>query len=511
MNGQPRCYTVGSLCTGICGLDLALHAALGGATRTVWHAEKDPDALRVLQTQCPGVPNLGDITTVDWATVRRPDILTAGFPCQDVSCAGRRSGIQPDRWQLPDGVCEMACGCFPMGHKTWCEAVSPLGWSPAEARDTGAAIAAAAALNERDRTRNPGWRITGNRSGLWSHIAEAVGVLRPPIVLIENVRGLLSARADSDVEPCPWCLGDRGGDDQEPVLRALGAVLGDLSDLGYDAEWVTVAASAVGAPHQRERVFIHAYPADTAGIGYGHTGPALLAGIPAAAVADGAGLRPTPLTSEGRGPGRLDGNRSDTLRAQISLLKTPTAQLAVNGGSQHPEKRRDGGHGPTLADEIEHLLPTPTAVRYGSNKSPSPGAAVRPGLDSISALLPTPLASDGIHGGPHQRRGSNGGDPALSAAVQPELWGRFAEAIARWETVRGPAPQPTERGRTGLRLAPAFVEWMMGFDAGWVTAVPGLSRNAMLRLLGGAVVPQQGAHAIGVLLARRQQAMNGAG
>jgi DNA (cytosine-5)-methyltransferase 1 len=40
----------------------------------------------------------------------------------------------------------------------------------------------------------------------------------------------------------------------------------------------------------------------------------------------------------------------------LRLLKTPTAQLAVNGGSQHPAKRKAGGHGPTLADEVEHLL-----------------------------------------------------------------------------------------------------------------------------------------------------------
>ena len=40
----------------------------------------------------------------------------------------------------------------------------------------------------------------------------------------------------------------------------------------------------------------------------------------------------------------------------LVLFRTPTAQLAVNGGSQHPEKRKRGGHGPTLADEVEHLL-----------------------------------------------------------------------------------------------------------------------------------------------------------
>ena len=43
-------------------------------------------------------------------------------------------------------------------------------------------------------------------------------------------------------------------------LRALGRVLGDLANLGYDAEWTTVRASDVGAPHRRERVFVVAYP-----------------------------------------------------------------------------------------------------------------------------------------------------------------------------------------------------------------------------------------------------------
>lgn len=45
-----------------------------------------------------------------------------------------------------------------------------------------------------------------------------------------------------------------------------------------------------------------------------------------------------------------------TCEPQLRLFRTPTAQLAVNGGSQHPDKRKRGGHGPTLADEVEHLL-----------------------------------------------------------------------------------------------------------------------------------------------------------
>jgi hypothetical protein len=64
----------------------------------------------------------------------------------------------------------------------------------------------------------------------------------------------------------------------------------------------------------------------------------------------------------------LGAERSNENRPQGEvLLKTPTAQLAINGGSQHPDKRKAGGHGPTLADEVEHLLPTPTAMDSGAS------------------------------------------------------------------------------------------------------------------------------------------------
>jgi hypothetical protein len=68
------------------------------------------------------------------------------------------------------------------------------------------------------------------------------------------------------------------------------------------------------------------------------------------------GLLGTPRTSMGNGVGDLENRRaSGRLEGQIALLLTPTAQLAVNGGSQPPAKRKAGGHGPTLADQIEHL------------------------------------------------------------------------------------------------------------------------------------------------------------
>jgi len=159
----------------------------------VWQSELDKAASAVLSHHWPGVPNLGDISAVDWSEVEPVDILCGGFPCQDVSSAGRRAGIKD-----------------------------------------------------------------GTRSGLWSVFAEAIAELRPRVVIIENVRGLLSAKAHRDVEPVDPVVGE--GADQ-PVLRAAGAVLGDLAQIGYDAVWTTLAASSVGAPHRRERVFILAVDA----------------------------------------------------------------------------------------------------------------------------------------------------------------------------------------------------------------------------------------------------------
>ena len=101
----------------------------------------------------------------------------------------------------------------------------------------------------------------GTRSGLWSEFARAIETLKPRLVVIENVRGLLSATATNpDLEHCPWCMGESG--DGEPALRALGAVLGDLADIGYDAKWQGVRASDAGAPHGRFRVFIVGYAQD---------------------------------------------------------------------------------------------------------------------------------------------------------------------------------------------------------------------------------------------------------
>jgi DNA (cytosine-5)-methyltransferase 1 len=77
------------------------------------------------------------------------------------------------------------------------------------------------------------------RSGItWRELVRAIRELRPRYVLVENVPALLS--------------GERGG--------WFGKVLGELATLGYDAEWDCIPAKAFGAPHERDRVFIVAYP-----------------------------------------------------------------------------------------------------------------------------------------------------------------------------------------------------------------------------------------------------------
>jgi hypothetical protein len=96
------------------------------------------------------------------------------------------------------------------------------------------------------------------------------------------------------------------------------------------------------------------------------------------------------------------------------LLKTPTTQLAVNGGSQHPEKRKRGGHGPTLADEVEHLLPTPAARDFRSGKSNIMDRNSRPLNEVVVNLLPTPDTGTSLNG--HGRRGGKKGNGHQSGA-----------------------------------------------------------------------------------------------
>lgn len=149
------------LFSGIGGFSLGLERT--GGFQTVAFCEIDPFCRRVLAKRFPGVPCSEDITQREFVE-GEADVITGGFPCQDISLAGEGAGL------------------------------------------------------------------AGERSGLWRELARAFRVVRPKHGIVENVAALLS--------------------------RGMGDVLGDLAAIGYDAEWHCIPASAVGAPHRRDRVWI---------------------------------------------------------------------------------------------------------------------------------------------------------------------------------------------------------------------------------------------------------------
>jgi len=83
---------IGELFAGYGGLGMGTQAVIGGDIK--WFSEFDPAPSKILNHHWPDIPNLGDITKVDWTTVPPVDVLTGGFPCQDVSLAGARRGMK---------------------------------------------------------------------------------------------------------------------------------------------------------------------------------------------------------------------------------------------------------------------------------------------------------------------------------------------------------------------------------------------------------------------------------
>jgi DNA (cytosine-5)-methyltransferase 1 len=160
------------LFSGIGGFSLGLERS--GGFETVAFCEIDPFCRRVLSKHWPEVPQYDDIRTLSAERLAADgigvDAICGGFPCQDISVAGKGAGL------------------------------------------------------------------AGERSGLWFEYARLIGELRPRFVIVENVAALLG--------------------------RGIGDVLGGLAALGYDAEWHCIPASAVGAPHRRDRLWVVAYAND---------------------------------------------------------------------------------------------------------------------------------------------------------------------------------------------------------------------------------------------------------
>ncbi|HPQ85843.1 MAG: hypothetical protein KDC17_12695 [Actinobacteria bacterium] len=84
-----------------------------------------------------------------------------------------------------------------------------------------------------------------------------------------------------------------------------------------------------------------------------------------------------------------------------------------------------------------------------------------------------------------------------------QRWGRYADAITRWEHITGrPAQAPALlNDADGPRPAPAFVEWLMGLPTGWVTDSGDLTQNQQITALGNGVLPLQAVSALSLLAA----------
>jgi len=369
-------YTIGSLFSGYGGLDLGVEAALGPA-RIAWVSD-------VCKVDKDG--NVGHYTP-------------HRGPCRVLAHR------YPDAPNLGD--------------------ITSVDWSTVEPVDV---LTGGSPCQDLSNAGKRGGMTEGTRSNLWVAMREAIAQLRPKLVVWENVRGAYSAAADSALELDSRLLDQVRRRRGEPVLRALGRVVGDLSDLGYVGGWYGVRASDVGAAHQRFRVFVVAYSTGDEGrVEHGDGRPV--------ADADESGLEfVRRVYAERRDVDGRDGaHRHGATRQPATLLPTSvTDPASANGHARNlgreakllsTPQARDWKGEPSAAHENGgitrdvRLLGTPTARDHkGSGQGDRLAESARRGqVEGQVRLLPTTRATDGTKGGPNQRGSS--GDLMLPSAV----------------------------------------------------------------------------------------------
>lgn len=104
-------YKIGSLFSGIGGFELGLERA--GVGRTIWQCEIDAFCRDILKHHWPDATQFENVETLNPATVEPCDVLIGGFPCQDISAAGKGKGIEGQRSGLFFEIVRIACGIRP--------------------------------------------------------------------------------------------------------------------------------------------------------------------------------------------------------------------------------------------------------------------------------------------------------------------------------------------------------------------------------------------------------------
>ena len=294
----------------------------------------------------------------------------------------------------------------------------------------------------------------GTRSGLWFEFARAIRSLRPRYVVVENVSNLLAI--------------DNG--------RGFGIVLGDLAEAGFDAEWCSVRASDVGAPHRRERIFLLAAHPDLDGrLGWGSQ-PAQVPGL-----GERAGLHAGPA-------GSLSPAESSSVGARVEEHRSGGRE-GQRPDPREPEVLRQE-HGSSGSEGIAAGRSDAPDARHHA-RSPELGEQQEMGSSRTRERRESTV-SNTDRGRREQRNQEERGLPEPHS----NSWGAYGPAIERWELVTGrTAPDPLDgQGR----LAVPFVEWLMGFPAEWTGD---LTRTVALKALGNAVVPSQAYYALNRLAA----------
>ncbi|GGS53847.1 hypothetical protein GCM10010171_56190 [Actinokineospora fastidiosa] len=347
---------LGSLCTGYGGLDLGVLTALRGG-RIAWVADPDPHIRLILDARMPDIPNLGDLRRIDWAAVEPVDVLVAGFPCQDISAAGKRAGIEKG---ARSGL--------------WADIVAGLRLL----RPALVVLENAAALR---------WKAGGLHRVL-GDLAEA-----GYDALWRSVRAadLGAPHRRERVFLLAWRRDHDGAADQPPGRRGPRDLVAATPTTPDRCRWQQDGDAAVDRG---------AAAADPESLGHRDGGPQSRSGVPATAVATGAppgGTRSAAADPAGDG-------RDEGLPGTTGLQGRPDAALgghppAHPTGAQPGQRQRDRHHLVAVRDGEEGEASQPSAVEATPVNWGVYEAAIRGWETALGRPIPYPI-QPGNHGRP---------------------------------------------------------------------------------------------------------------